>query len=87
MVWGGGQQNKVLLRNINSMTTIASLDKSMRSFTGGVDGMMLAWESIMEEGIGGSIIFCSSCQQHLLSLLFVFLILCFVMYCCTALLA
>lgn len=39
----GGRPNKVLSGHIDSVTAIASQEESMRIFTGGADGMVLAW--------------------------------------------
>ncbi len=39
----GGVPNKLLAGHIDNVTAIASHDASMRLFTGGADGMILAW--------------------------------------------
>jgi DNA excision repair protein ERCC-8 len=39
----GGAPNKILSGHIDNVTAVASHDTSMRLFTGGADGMILAW--------------------------------------------
>ena len=39
----GGRPQKVLLGHIDTITSIASQENSMRLFTGGADGMVLCW--------------------------------------------